>query len=86
MTDRSPARRPALLLLLAGLLPALLGGCLFGPRWHWERPGADPAAYDADEKFCKQQSYSGTDGMVTQAQVRRMHGCLEARGWRKVGP
>lgn len=79
-------RRPANfrhLLTSIALLP-LLAGCMFGARWHWERPGASPADYGADEKYCKLQSYSGADGMVTQAQVRRMHGCLEARGWRKV--
>ena len=24
------------------------------------------------------------DGMVTDESVRRMHGCMEAKGWRKV--
>lgn len=68
------------------LFLAILAGCALGPRWHWERPGASPEDYDVDEKFCKVQSYSGTDGMVTKASVRRMHACLEARGWRKATP
>lgn len=58
-----------------------LGGCA---SWHWEKSGASAADYAADEKFCKLQAYSGTDGMVTQAHVRRMQDCLAARGWKKV--
>jgi len=60
------------------VLILLLTGCA---SWHWEKAGGD---YAADERTCKAQSYSGTDGMVTNASVRRMHACLEARGWRKV--
>ena len=82
MTSRTEKFRHAIPIALM----AMCAGCAFGPRWHWERPGASPADYDADEKFCKVQSYSGTDGMVTQASVRRMHACLEARGWQKVTP
>ncbi len=60
----------------------VLSGCsILVPKWHWEKPGGD---YDQDERFCKTQTYSGTDGMVTNASVRRMHGCMEAKGWRKV--
>jgi hypothetical protein len=51
------------------------------PSWHWEKPGGD---YSADEKYCKLQAYSGADGVVTKANVRIMHSCLEGRGWRKV--
>lgn len=61
---------------------SLLAGCaLLSPSWHWEKPGGD---YDADVRFCKQQTYSGTDGNVTNASVRRMHACMEAKGWKKV--
>lgn len=66
------------LLLLAVLL---LSGCA---SWHWEKRGASAGDYDDDEKYCKLQAYSGTDGMVTKANVRRMHECMEGRGWRKV--
>jgi len=62
------------LILLAGLT----AGCA---SWHWEKPGGD---YDVDEKYCKLQAYSGADGMVTNANVRKMHACMESRGWRKV--
>jgi hypothetical protein len=59
----------------------VLSGCA---SWHWEKPGGSATAYAGDEKFCKLQAYSGTDGMVTKAGVRRMHECLEGRGWKKV--
>lgn len=59
----------------------LLSGCT---SWHWGKEGASAADYAVDEKFCKQQVYSGTDGMVTKAHVRRMSQCLESRGWRRV--
>jgi len=58
-----------------------LAGCA---SWHWERPGASEGDYRQDEKLCKLGVYSGTDGAVTQAQVRVMHACMEGRGWRKV--
>ena len=64
-------------------LAGLLSGCALFPSWRWVKPGADQAAYEADEIQCKSQVYSGTDGMVTNASVRRMHACLESRGWRK---
>lgn len=60
------------------LLLGTLAGCA---SWHWEKPGGD---YGLDEKYCKLQAYSGTDGMVTNASVRRMHGCMESKGWKKV--
>ncbi|MCL2344542.1 MAG: hypothetical protein FWC58_01650 [Desulfobulbus sp.] len=65
------------------LIPALLvlAGCA---SWHWEKRGASAADYDLDEKYCKLQTYSGTEGLVTNASVRRMHACLEAKGWSKV--
>nr|MBL8411657.1 hypothetical protein [Dechloromonas sp.] len=62
------------------LLIPLIAGCA---TWHWEKRGATAADYDEDEKFCKLHAYSGTDGMVTNVQVRRMHACLESRGWKK---
>lgn len=68
--------------LLLTLIAALtLAGCALWPGWHWEKPGGD---YGNDERYCKLQAYSGADGMVTQANVRVMHHCLEGRGWRKV--
>jgi hypothetical protein len=69
------------------LLPVLfvaMTGCALFPKWHWEKRGATDEDYSVDEKFCKLQSYSGTDGMVTNDSVRRMQRCLESRGWRKV--
>lgn len=64
------------------LVAILLSACsLFAPKWHWEKTGGD---YEQDERFCKTQTYSGTDGMVTNASVRRMHACMESKGWRKV--
>lgn len=68
----------SLLMLIAALT---LAGCALWPGWHWEKPGGD---YGNDERYCKLQAYSGADGMVTQANVRVMHRCLEERGWRKV--
>jgi hypothetical protein len=52
--------------------------------WHWEKSGALDGDYARDEIFCKQQVYSGTDGIVTHASVRRMQACMVAKGWRKV--
>jgi hypothetical protein len=52
--------------------------------WHWEKRGAQDSDYVQDEIFCKQQVYSGTDGIVTNASVRRMHACMMAKGWHKV--
>ena len=66
------------------LLFSVLLGLSACASWHWEKRGASDEDYLQDEKFCKVQSYSGTDGMVTQASVRKMQHCLEVRGWRKV--
>ena len=66
------------------LLALLLAGCALQPAWRWEKVDAGEAEYQRDEKFCKLQAYSGADGMVTGAQVRQMHACLEGRGWRKI--
>ena len=52
--------------------------------WHWEKRGALDGDYARDENFCKQQVYSGTDGVVTKATVRSMHACMVAKGWRKA--
>lgn len=70
--------------LLPLLLPLVLAGCALRPDWHWDKPEASAAELAADLKRCKQASYSGTDGMVTQAMVRRMHACMQAAGWRKT--
>lgn len=71
-------------LLAAGAFIAV-GGCALRPGWHWDKPGVVDGEYDADIKFCKTQTYAwATDGMVTAESVRRMHACMEARGWRKV--
>lgn len=61
-----------------------VAGCALLSSWHWEKRGAGDDDYDTDLKFCKLQSYSGTEGMVTNESVRRMHRCMESRGWRKV--
>jgi hypothetical protein len=52
--------------------------------WHWEKRGAQDGEYARDETYCKQLVYPGTDGIVTNASVRRMHACMQARGWVKV--
>ena len=71
--------------LLAAAAVVTLAGCALRPAWHWDKPGAVTGEYDADLKFCKTQTYAwATDGMVTGESVRRMHACMEARGWRKV--
>ncbi len=62
----------------------VMTGCALLPGWHWEKPGATDGEYDADIKYCKLQVYPGVDGMVTKESVRRMHACMEARGWRKA--
>jgi len=62
-----------------------LAACALRPAWHWEKPGASEAQYTTELNQCKGATYSGTDGMVTTEMVRRMHNCMEAKGWRKVG-
>ena len=69
--------------ILVGILFAALAGCALRPAWHWEKANATDEDYERDVKFCKQQTYSGTDYMVTTESVRRMHHCLESKGWRK---
>ena len=71
-------------LTLSCLGLAALAGCALFSSWHWEKKGASEAEYSFDEAQCKAKVYSGTDGMVTNASVRRMHGCMEAKGWVKV--
>lgn len=66
------------------LIGAVLSACALFPSWHWEKNGASDADYKNDEILCKARVYSGTDGVVTQGSVRRMHDCLTARGWRKA--
>ncbi|MDP2880753.1 MAG: hypothetical protein Q8N89_04120 [Azonexus sp.] len=58
-----------------------LAGC---SSWHWEKRGALDGEYRRDEIFCKQQVYTSADGVVTNASVRRMHACMQAKGWQKV--
>lgn len=70
--------------LLALVITMTFSACALFPNWHWEKRGATEADYAIDERDCKVLSYSGTDVMVTQVSVRRMHSCLEMRGWRKV--
>jgi len=69
---------------LALLLTSLLFGCTLLSSWHWEKSGASEAEYSFDEAQCKAKTYAGNDGTVTNATVRRMHGCMEAKGWRKA--
>jgi hypothetical protein len=70
---------PIAIVLLAGL-----AGCALFPAWHWEKDGAASGEYERDVTFCKQRIYPGVDGLVTNESVRLMHGCMEAKGWRKV--
>jgi len=69
---------------LMSILLAMAGCSLFQPAWHWSRPGASEADYEVDIRFCKSQTDQAIDGTVTNASVRRIHGCMERRGWRKV--
>ena len=69
---------------LAFALCLPLAGCALFPSWHWARPGASDGDYATDEAQCKAKTYSGTDGMVTNASVRRIHACMEAKGWVKT--
>lgn len=68
-------------LVLVVFLP--LSACALFPSWHWAKTGASDADYTADETQCKARVYSGTDGVVTNASVRRMHACMEGKGWIK---
>ena len=72
--------RPQFILILL----ACQAGCALLPTWHWEKLGATDDDYDLDVKFCKLKTYSGTEGMVTNESVRRMHACMESKGWRKA--
>lgn len=72
--------KKSLIVLLLGL-----AGCALRPTWHWEKPGASQEQYSADLNHCKGVSSPSADGMVTGEMVRRMHSCMEAHGWRKVG-
>ena len=78
-------RRHTLTVLFVATFFVAVNGCALRPGWHWAKPGAVDGEYDADLTFCKAQTYAwATDGMVTGESVRRMHACMEARGWRKV--
>ncbi len=65
------------------LAAACTSACsLLAPSWHWEKAGGD---YDADLRDCKTVTFSDSSGaMPTAASVRRMHACMEGKGWRKV--
>lgn len=67
-------------------LPVIAGlaACGLFPSSHWEKKGASEADYKFDETQCKARTYAGNDGAVTNASVRRMHACLQERGWTKV--
>lgn len=69
---------------LSACFAVLLAGCSLMSSWHWEKAGAGEAEYSFDEAQCKAKLHAGTDGMVTQESVRRMHACMEAKGWSKV--
>ncbi len=62
----------------------LLSGCALMSKWHWEKAGASDAEYDADIRYCKTQTDQSIDGTVTDASVRRIHGCMQRRGWHRV--
>ena len=71
-------------LILACALAGLGFGCALAPSWHWEKAGATPENYQTELNQCKTRVYSGTDGIVTNASVRRMQACMESKGWSKV--
>lgn len=77
---KAPRQKPGISILCV----VLLSGCALFSSWHWEKAGASEAEYSFDETQCKAKTYAGNDGTVTNATVRRMHGCMEAKGWRKV--
>ena len=69
-----------LLILLAVVFTSACS--LLAPSWHWEKAGGD---YDADVRDCKTVTFSDSSGaMPTTVSVRRMHACMERKGWRKV--
>lgn len=69
---------------LSLVLLAAIAGCALFPSARWEKKGASEADYKFDETQCKAKTYAGNDGAVTNATVRRMHACLEGRGWSRV--
>ena len=66
------------------LLIIALMGLAACSSWHWEKSGVLDGDLARDENYCKQQVYSGTDGVVTNASVRRMQACMLTRGWKKT--
>ena len=70
-------------LVLVTLLLIGMTGCALRPTWHWEKPGADEQDLNWDQNQCKAKTYSGNDGNVTNASVRRMFACMEGKGWSK---
>ena len=77
----APGRAQCGVLLLAVILLTGTAGCALRPSWHWEKPGADEQDLTWDQNQCKAKTYSGTDGGVTNASVRRMFACMEGKGW-----
>lgn len=65
-------------------LTLFFAGCALRPDWHWERPGASDADYETDMRFCKSTTDQALNGSVTYESVRRVHACMEDRGWNKV--
>jgi hypothetical protein len=81
-TNRDLLKSSALAgLLLIGCIS--LTGCGLWPRWHWEKPGASSEELDWDQTQCKAKTYAGNMGEVTNETVRRMHACMEGKGWKK---
>ena len=66
------------------VLLVAIAGCALFPSARWEKKGASEADYKFDETQCKARTYAGNDGAVTNASVRRMHACLQERGWSRV--
>jgi hypothetical protein len=66
------------------IVSLLISGCVLWLTWHWERVGSIDADYEADLKFCKSQTDQSINGTVTNETVRRMHGCMNSRGWKRV--
>ncbi len=79
----APGRTHRGVLVLAAILLSGAAGCALRPSWHWEKPGADEQDLTWDQNQCKAKTYSGNDGLVTNASVRRMFACMEGKGWSK---
>lgn len=62
----------------------LFTGCSLRQDWHWERAKASDADYETDLRFCKANTDQALNGAVTYESVRRIHACMEGRGWKKI--